>query len=86
MERDIIKLDLRVTKLEEDAKEFHKVLEPIREKSIRLDEHYSAIMTTLNEVKDDVKELKDRPSRFIDYIIMCVISAIIAFLFKFLGV
>ena len=82
MEKDIIKLELRVSKLEKDAEEFHKVLEPIRERSIRLDEHYTSIMTTLNEVKDDVKELKDRPSKFFDYIIMCILSSIIAFLFK----
>lgn len=82
MEKDIVKLDLRVSKLEEDAKEFHKIIEPIKERSIRLDEHYTSIMTTLNEVKDDVKELKDRPSKFFDYIIMCILSSIIAFLFK----
>lgn len=85
MEKDIVKLDLRVSKLEEDAKEFHKIIEPIRERSIRLDEHYTAIMKTLNEVKDDVKELKDRPSKLFDYLIMCIISGIVAFLFKIFG-
>ena len=59
MEKDIIKLELRVSKLEKDAEEFHKVLEPIREESIRQDEHYREIIRTLNELKCDVKELKD---------------------------
>lgn len=85
MERDIIKLDLRVSKLEKDAEEFHKVLEPIREESIRQDEHYREIIRTLNELKCDVKELKDRPSKFIDYVLMCIISTVIAFLFRIIG-
>ena len=85
MDKEILKLELRVSQLENDAKEFHKVLEPIREESIRQDEHYREIIRTLNELKCDVKELKDRPSKFIDYILMCIISAVIAFLFRIFG-
>lgn len=85
MEKELLKLDLRVSKLEKDAEEFHKILEPIKEETIRQEEHYREIIRSLNELKSDVKELKDRPSKFVDYVWMCIISCVVAFLFKFIG-
>lgn len=85
MDVKIAKLEQRVTQLEADAKEFHKILEPIKVNNIRNDEHYKYITETLNEIKEDVKELKNRPSKFLDYIYMTLISLGIAFLFKLFG-
>jgi archaellum component FlaC len=85
MDVKFARLEQRVTALEEDAKEFHKLLEPIKTETVRHDEHYKQIISTLEEVKKDVKDLKDRPSKFFDYIAMCCISAIIALLFKIFG-
>lgn len=81
----LAKLEERVASLEEDAKEFHKILEPIRDETIRQDEHYKQILATLNEVKDDVKDLKNRPSKFLDYIYMTIISAVISFIITKFG-
>lgn len=85
MDVKFARLEQRVTALENDAKEFHQLLEPIKSETIRHDEHYKQIISTLEEVKHDVKELKDKPSRLFDYIVMCFISSIVAIVFKIFG-
>lgn len=85
MDVQFARLEQRVSALEDNAKEIHNLLEPIKDESIRHDEHYKQIISTLEEVKKDVKELKDRPTKFLDYIFMCIISTVIAFLFKHFG-
>lgn len=85
METRIIKLEHRVTQLEKEYLEMKEILEPIKEDNIRNDEHYKQIMATLIEVKDDVKELKNRPNKFLDYIYMTVMSAVISFIITKFG-
>ena len=85
METRIARLEQRVSQLEKEHSEMKEVIEPIKEDNIRNDEHYKQIMTTLNEVKNDVKELKNRPSKFLDYIYMTVISAVISFIITKFG-
>ena len=85
MDVKFARLEQRVSALEDDAKEFHKILEPIKSETIRHDEHYKQIISTLEEVKYDVKELKDRPSKLFDYILMTIIASVISFVFKFFG-
>ena len=85
METRIARLEQRVSQLEKEHSEMKEVIEPIKEDNIRNDEHYKQIITTLNEVKNDVKELKNRPSKFLDYIYMTVISAVISFIITKFG-
>lgn len=84
-ESNIAELKHRVNQLEKNYDDLKEILEPIKEENIRQDEHYKQIMQTLNEVKDDVKELKNRPSKFLDYIYMTVISAVISFVITTMG-
>lgn len=72
--------------LKQRYKELKDNIEPIKQDSIRADEKFKQIILTLNEVKEDVKILKDRPSKFFDYIIMAVMSAVIAYVFTHFGV
>lgn len=81
----LVQLEERVKQLEDDAKEFHKILEPIKDSNIRNDEHYKQIMSTLMEVKEDVKTLKERPTRFLDFVITTVIAAVISFVISNIG-
>lgn len=85
METRIARLEQRVSQLEKEHSEMKEVIEPIKEDNIRNDEHYKQIMATLNEVKNDVKELKNRPSKFLDYIYMTIISAVISFIITKFG-
>ena len=85
METRIARLEQRVSQLEKEHSEMKEVIEPIKEDNIRNDEHYKQIMATLNEVKCDVKELKNRPSKFLDYIYMTIISAVISFIITKFG-
>ena len=85
METRIARLEQRVSQLEKEHSEMKEVIEPIKEDNIRNDEHYKQIMTTLNEVKNDVKELKNRPSKFLDYIYMTIMSAVISFIITKFG-
>ena len=85
METRIARLEQRVSQLEKEHSEMKEVIEPIKEDNIRNDKHYKQIITTLNEVKNDVKELKNRPSKFLDYIYMTVISAVISFIITKFG-
>lgn len=81
----LVKLEERVKQLEEDAKEFHKILEPIKDSNIRNEEHYKQITDTLKEIKDDVKALKERPTRFLDFIITAVIAGVVSFIISNIG-
>lgn len=85
MDVKFARLEQRVSQLELKAEEFHKILEPIKDETIRQDVHYEQITKTLEEIKADVKELKDRPITFLNYVLMAIISTIISFLFKHFG-
>ena len=77
------KLTERVNRLEVEIKEVRedvKKLEDLKETSITLKAQYSYIAEVLDEVKNDVKELKEKPTKFID----CTISAILAALATFI--
>lgn len=84
-ENDITELKYKVKQLEINYADLKEILEPIKEENIRQDEHYKQIMETLNEVKSDVKDLKNRPSKFLDYIYMTVMSALISFVISMMG-
>lgn len=85
METRIARLEQRVSQLEKEHTEMKEILEPIKEDNIRNDEHYKQIIDTLNEVKSDVKDLKNRPSKFLDYIYMTIMSAVISFIITKFG-
>lgn len=78
---EIIKLKQRVYQVEQDIAD----LKPLLGETIRQEEHYKQIMDTLNEVKEDVKEMKKNPVKYLDYIIMVVISGVVGFIFKIFG-
>lgn len=85
IENDMAELKHRIKQLEKNYEGLKDDLEPIKEENIRQDEHYKQIMETLNEVKSDVKDLKNRPSKFLDYIYMTVMSALISFVISMMG-
>ena len=84
-EHELIIMKRDVEMLKQQYNDIQESLEPIERDNIKAEEKFKQIIDTLNEVKEDVKKIKDRPSKFFDYIIMALMSAGIAFLFTHFG-
>ena len=84
-EHELILMKNDIEMLKKQYEELQESIEPIEKDNIRTDEKFKQIIDTLDEVKNDVKILKDRPSKFYDYLIMVIMSSVIAFLFTHFG-
>lgn len=78
-------MEARVKQLEEGHKELEKRVIKIEGDKQLQEFQYKTIMETLQELKIDVKELKETPSRRWDLIITGSITAIIGALVAFFG-
>ena len=78
-------MEARVKQLEEEHKELEKRVSKIEGDKQLQEFQYKTIMETLQELKIDVKELKETPSRRWDLIITGSITAIIGALVAFFG-
>lgn len=78
-------MEARVKQLEEGHKELEKRVSKIEGDKQLQEFQYKTIMETLQELKTDVKELKETPSRRWDLIITGSITAIIGALVAFFG-
>ena len=78
-------MEARVKQLEEGQKELEKRVIKIEGDKQLQEFQYKTIMETLQELKIDVKELKETPSRRWDLIITGSITAIIGALVAFFG-
>lgn len=83
-------LNDRVTKLEVQVKAIQKDLEDIeniKETSIKQSTQYEYIITSLDEIKQQVKEISIKPNKYWDNIITAIVTAIgtgiVLHLFKF---
>lgn len=83
-------LNDRVTKLEVQVKAIQKDLEDIeniKETSIKQSTQYEYIITSLDEIKQQVKEISTKPNKYWDNIITAIVTAIgtgiVLHLFKF---
>lgn len=78
---ELIKLKQRMYELEKDMAD----LKPLTTEMVRHEEYYKQIISTLNEVKEDICDMKKSPWKYLDYVIMVIISTFIGFLFKHFG-
>lgn len=72
-------LNDRVTKLEfevKSIKEDLKTFEEIKETSIKQSTQYEYIITSLNEIKQQVKEISSKPNKYWDVVIAVILTAI----------
>lgn len=77
---------IEVKKDVEDLKSDVSDLKPLKLSLARQEEQYNHILATLSELKQDITDLRKRPGKFLDYIIMTVIASIIALIFKMFGI
>lgn len=77
-------LETRVTALEKDAernstqhREFYDKFSGIAVKQGILDNTLSTLVSSVNDLRDDIKSLKDEPSKNYNAIKMCIATAII---------
>lgn len=78
----LIEVEKDVETLKSDIEELRPVLVAQAEQKIQ----YSHIVEMLSELRDDVKILKDKPSKFVDYAVMAIIASLIGILFKVFGI
>lgn len=82
-------LNLRLIEVEKDVETLKSDIEELRPVLVAQAEQkvqYSHIVDMLSELRDDVKTLKDKPSKFFDYAIMVIIASLIGILFKVFGI
>lgn len=82
-------INVELTEVKKDVENLKRdvnELKPLQINLARQEEQYNHILETLASLKEDISELKKRPGRILDYIIMTVIASIIAFIFKMFGV
>ncbi len=73
---EIESLELRVSKLEAQAKELTGNLTSITLEQVRSATKLDIVLTSLNELKNGLEMLKKRPGQFWDKLIVAVISAV----------
>ena len=74
-------LSNRVSKLEYEVieiKEDLKSLEHLKEASIKSEVQYENIITSLEEIKQQVKEISTKPNKYWDTVITVVLTAVIS--------
>lgn len=69
-------LELRVSKLEAQAKELTGNLNAITLEQVRSVTKLDIVLASLSELKDGLESLKKRPGQFWDKLIVAVISAV----------
>lgn len=82
-------LNIKIVALEHDMENVKgdiEELKPLLTSSIKQQTQYDYIVESLDSLKLDIQEIKKRPSKFLDYIIMTVIASIIAVIFKMFGI
>lgn len=77
-------LELRVSKLETQAKELTGNLNAITLEQVRSVTKLDIVLTSLSELKDGLETLKKRPGQFWDKLIVAVISALCGALMSFI--
>lgn len=74
----------RVTNLEKEV----EALKPLQINTLLLQQQCKQIQDTLNEVKEDVKDMKKSPANFLDKVVTALVSSVvgggIVFLFSFI--
>lgn len=73
---EIESLELRVSKIEAQAKELTGNLTSITLEQVRSATKLDIVLTSLNELKNGLEMLKKRPGQFWDKLIVAVISAV----------
>ncbi len=73
---DFESLELRVSKLEAQAKEITGNLNAITLEQVRSVTKLDIVLTSLAELKEGLESLKKRPGQFWDRLIVAVISAV----------
>lgn len=68
----VTKLEVEVKSIKEDLKDF----EGIKETSIKQSTQYEYIITSLDEIKQQVKEISSKPNKYWDIIITVIITAL----------
>ena len=82
-------LNIKIVALEHDMENIRadvNELKPLLTSSIKQQTQYEYIIQSLDSLKVDIQEIKKRPSKLLDYIIMTIIASLIAGIFKFFGV
>lgn len=77
---EMIGLRQRVSDLEQDLKE----LKPLQGDTIALKEQCKQILFTLNEVKEDVKDMKKSPANFLDKVVTALVSSVVGGIIVFM--
>lgn len=85
MEARVKTLEDKVKTLEEDKREMEKRVSKIEGSNELQAFQYKTIMDSLTEMKQDIKELKETPSRRWDLVITGTITAIIGGAIAFIG-
>lgn len=81
---DFESLELRVSKLEEEAKELIGNVNAITLEQVRSVTKLDIVLATLSELKEGLESLKNRPGQFWDKLIVAVISAVCGALVSFI--
>lgn len=81
---DFESLELRVSKLEEEAKELIGNVNAITLEQVRSVTKLDIVLATLSELKEGLESLKKRPGQFWDKLIVAVISAVCGALVSFI--
>lgn len=81
---DFESLELRVSKLEEEAKELMGNLNAITLEQVRSVTKLDIVLASLSELKEGLESLKKRPSQFWDKLMVALISAVCGALMSFI--
>lgn len=81
---DFESLELRVSKLEAEAKELTGNLNAITLEQVRSVTKLDIVLASLGELKDGLESLKKRPGQFWDKLIVAIISAACGALVSFI--
>lgn len=81
---DFESLELRVSKLEAEAKELTGNLNAITLEQVRSVTKLDIVLASLGELKDGLESLKKRPGQFWDKLIVAIISAVCGALVSFI--
>ena len=78
--------EFRLHALEEDSKrnskqhqDFYAAFRDLGERGARTDERYNNILATLGKLETSVEEIKGKPARRWDTVIVAVITAVVGF-------
>lgn len=81
---DFESLELRVSKLEEEAKELIGNVNAITLEQVRSVTKLDIVLASLGELKEGLESLKRRPSQFWDKLMVALISAVCGALVSFI--